>query len=204
MVYRQTSRTEARKVEMRQRLLDAARGLVADGGFRNLRIDTLATVAGIATGTVYRYFPSKADLSVEIYRHVCNREVQVTGEIADTDGAARERLSDAVRAFSTRAMRARKVAYALIAEPTDPAIDAERIVYRRSLARAFERIIADGIADQSLPRQNAQLSAACLVGALLEALVSPLSPVAEGPADEEEAVLDEIIALCRRAVGDAG
>lgn len=204
MSYRSSPRMEARKAETRRRLLDTARVLVADGGFRNLRIETLAASAGIATGTVYRYFPSKADLAVEIYRHVCDREVQVARAIAEADGPARERLADAARTVATRAMRARRVAYALIAEPTDPAIDAERIVYRRTLAAAFETIVADGVADGSLPEQSPGLSAAFLVGAMMEALVSPLSPLADAPHEDETRVLDAIVALCCRTVGGDG
>ena len=70
----------------------------------------------------------------------------------------------------------------------------------RAHAEHFAEILADGIAGGDLPEQNVGLAAAALVGALGEALVGPLSPVAP-PADEDALVAD-LVAFCRRAVTD--
>jgi hypothetical protein len=49
---------------------------------------------------------SKADLFAEVVRGISQREVDVVSEIADSDGTASERLTAAVRAFASRAIRA--------------------------------------------------------------------------------------------------
>jgi AcrR family transcriptional regulator len=201
VAYRKTPRSEARKAETRRRLVDVARGIVGEGGFQDLQIASVAAAAGVATGTVYRYFPSKADLCIEVFRRVCDREVQVASEIAETNGPPGERLLDAVHAVAARAVRGRKTAYALIAEPVDPAVDAERLVYRRALAGAFQRIIEDGIAGGAFPPQNAEVTAACIVGAVMESLVSPLAPGTGALTDDGRTLLDAVQAFSLRAVG---
>lgn len=206
MSYRRTPRTEAKKADRRRKLLTVAQQIVADGGFQLVQIATVADLAGIAHGTVYRYFPSKADLCAEVYRRFCDREIAVAMEVADSGGPAGERLRAVITAVVGRALRGRKVAYALIAEPVDPLVDAERLVYRRALAEVFEGIIRDGIANGELPAQQASVASACILGATMEALVSPWTLVTlelEGMPrrDTEAELLRDVTAFCLRAVG---
>ena len=59
------SRTE-RRAEQRRRILDAARGVFFRDGFVKANLDEVAEVAGVAKGTLYRYFESKAEMYVAI------------------------------------------------------------------------------------------------------------------------------------------
>jgi AcrR family transcriptional regulator len=200
MAYRRTEHIEARLADNRQRILRAARQLIADGGFREAQVVAVAHAAGVATGTIYRYFPSKADLFAEVLRIICQRELDVVSSIARSGGSAAERLASAVRAFSSRALRARRLAYAIIVEPVDPEIDEVRLEYRRAQWRVFASIIADGIAFEEFPPQNVQTSAGCLVGAFLEGLVTPLSQDAAVDDESEDAVIEAVVEFALRAV----
>src|SRR4029453_3986352 len=120
MAYRRTERVEARLADNRARILRAARQLVSDGGFRQAQIASVAALAEVAVGTVYRYFPTKADLFAEIVRTVSQREVDVLRQIADSGGPASERLAAAVRAFPSRAIPRRGGAAAGPAPPAEP------------------------------------------------------------------------------------
>lgn len=200
MPYRRTERVEARLADNRQRILRAARQLIADGGFREAQVGAIAASAGVATGTIYRYFPSKADLFAVVLRAICQRELDVISAIAASGGPASERLAAAVRAFTSRALRGRGLAYAIIVEPVDPEIDEVRLEYRRAQGRVFESIIDDGIASGEFPPQDVQASAACLVGAFLEGLVRPLARDSGVDAAAERAVIDSIVDFTLRAV----
>src|ERR1700730_3138571 len=59
MPYRQTERVIRRLSARREAILAAACAALAEQG---IQIIPVAQRAGIAAGTVYRYFPSKADL----------------------------------------------------------------------------------------------------------------------------------------------
>jgi TetR/AcrR family transcriptional regulator, cholesterol catabolism regulator len=50
--------------ERRKRILDATLALASKGGYDAVQMRTVATQAGVALGTLYRYFPSKIHLLV--------------------------------------------------------------------------------------------------------------------------------------------
>lgn len=59
-------RTDARRNE--QTLLDAAAALFVTSGVE-VPVRDIAAKAGVGTGTIYRHFPTRADLIVAVYRH---------------------------------------------------------------------------------------------------------------------------------------
>jgi AcrR family transcriptional regulator len=190
-------RVQERLADKRVRILDAARRLIGRSGFRETAMETVAAEAGVATGTVYRYFPSKAALFVEVVSRVSEREVGVVASIAARSEPARARLEAAVRAFADRALRAPRLAYALIVEPSDPEVEAVRLLYRRRLADAFARIVANGVTAGDFPPQDPEVAATCIVGAVMESLIGPLGRARP----EEAAVLAEAITtFCLAAV----
>jgi len=199
MAYRRTRQVEARLAGNRERILRAARDAVARGGFRDAQITSIALSAGVAIGTIYRYFPSKADLFSEVIGATVSQEIEAVAQIAGARGPAIQRLADAVCTFARRAILGRRLAYALVAEPVEPAIEASRLEYRRALGKVFEGILDDGIQAGELPRQDVKASTACLVGALIEGLMGPLAPPADG-GDEGEGLVEAIGLFCLRAV----
>lgn len=198
MPYRPTERTRAKKTETRRRILDAARALVAQGGYAAAQVATVANHAGVGTGTVYRYFPSKGELFAEVFREASGREVGKVAEAARIEGTPRERLRNAVLVFASRALQGRRLAYALIAEPVDEAVDAERLVYRRAYARVFESLIIDAIELEQRAPIDPVVTAAFLVGGLAEALVGPLA--ADAASAYPDALIATLIQAAERAV----
>lgn len=204
MVYRRTENASQRLADKRARILKAARDLVADGGWAAVQMDHVAAAAGVATGTVYRYWPSKADLCVEIVATVSAHEVGVVKAVADESGSPVEKLSSAIRAFSGRALRGRRLAYALIAQPADPEVEAVRLEYRAQLAHCFERMLREGIMRGVFPRLDPAVAAACIVGAFMEALIGPLAPAKGTGSRANQHLIDQITQFCLRAsVGSA-
>jgi AcrR family transcriptional regulator len=124
VAYRSTERTEARRAETRRRIIDAARGLIAEGGY----------VA------------------------------------------------------------------AQVAEPVDPAVEAERLHFRHSYRDLMATVIAEGIEAGELPAQDVDATAAALIGAIGEAMVGPLSPTSNG--GNPDTVIASLINFCTRAIGE--
>jgi AcrR family transcriptional regulator len=198
--YRRTPRVEARLTASRERILAAALALVAEHGYAGCSVAAVARHAGVATGSVYRHYPSKADLVSEVFRTACQREVDALARAASLEETAASALAAAIRTFAGRAMRAPRMAYALLAEPVHPAVDSERLVFRRAYAESFARLITRGIASGELPDQDVEISAAALVGALGEALVGPLASAATGSPPAPDAITS-LIAFCQRSIG---
>ena len=196
---------EAATTTTRDRLLIAAQQLIEEDGYGGASVVAIAERAGVAAGTLYRHFPSKEELFVEVFRSVCAREERAMRAAAaqmPEGSAAAERLQTVLATFARRALSNPRLAWALIAEPVDPRVDAERLAYRERYAALIGESLSTGIAAGELPEQNVELTAAALVGGCGEALVGPLAPVGRRRPDP-----DEIVAALRtfvaRAVGAA-
>lgn len=205
MAYRETDAVRSRKRDTRDAILAAARARIAEGGYQAAQMQTVAADAGVATGTVYRYFDSKAELFAEVFRRVVRHEVDAVAAAAGGPGGPARQLRALVETFMRRALAAPRLAFALLAEPVDPLVEAERLVFRRSYARVITEVLERGIAAGAFAEQDAALSATALVGMLNETLVGPLSPAPAQaddtrPAHSEDELIDAIAALCLRAV----
>ena len=111
-------------------------------------------------------------------------------------------MEAAVAAHARRALKSRRLSWALLYEPVDVLVDEERLVHRRRYCRHMAGLIRQGIAAGEIPDQNVELCAAALVGAIAEALVGPLSPVAGSIGSAEDTVAT-LVRFCRRSVGAA-
>ncbi|MEE2677213.1 MAG: TetR/AcrR family transcriptional regulator [Myxococcota bacterium] len=60
---------EEKKAESRRRILESAREVFFRDGFMQANLDEVAERAGVAKGTLYRYFESKAELYVAVLAH---------------------------------------------------------------------------------------------------------------------------------------
>src|SRR2546425_316929 len=91
MPYRPTERTEARKAATRERIVAAALDQVAEGGYASASVQAVAGRAGLAVGTLYRHFPSKAELFAEVFRRASQRELDVLIEVSSGDAPGARR-----------------------------------------------------------------------------------------------------------------
>ncbi|HKH41088.1 MAG TPA: TetR/AcrR family transcriptional regulator [Solirubrobacterales bacterium] len=201
MAYRSTERTEARRAETRARITTAARELIAEGGYVAAQVAEVADRAGVAVGTVYRHFPSKSDLFAEVFREASQHEVDaMRAAIEVSAGPAAHRMAMGIETFARRALRGRRLAWALLAEPVDPAVEAERLHFRHSYRDLMAEVLAEGIEAGELPVQDVDATAAALIGAVGEAMVGPLSPTANG--GDPDALIASLINFCTRAIGE--
>ncbi|KAA0021159.1 TetR/AcrR family transcriptional regulator [Antrihabitans cavernicola] len=199
MAYRQTPAIKQRLEETRARIVASATALIYESGYAGCSMVAVAEHAGIATGTIYRFFPSKGELFAEVFRTACAKEVAAASAAAQRSverGEPTEALVEAVRTFATRALKAPKLAYALIAEPVDPLVEVERLQFRS----AYTDLLASGISTcielGLLPSQNPRFTGAGIIGAISEVLIAPLG---NGGADPD--VLPEIESFVRRTLG---
>jgi AcrR family transcriptional regulator len=212
LAYRTTERTEARLAETRERIIRAARELIAEGGYVAAQVAPVAERAGVAVGTVYRHFPSKSELFAEVFREASQHEVDaMRGAVEATNGTAPERIAAGIETFARRAMRGRRLAWALLAEPVDPAVEAERLHFRHSYRDLMAEVISEGIAAGEIPDQDVEATAAALIGAVGEAMVGPLSPTYNGSrlaarprthGGDPESLIASLVSFCTRAIGE--
>jgi AcrR family transcriptional regulator len=200
MPYRRTENVARRLAARHDAIIAAARDAASEGGMAAVQIVPVASRAGIAAGTVYRYFPAKADLVDALLAELSEREIGAMREAADGAPGPLSALAAAIMTFAVRALRDRRLAFAAIAEPVDPELDATRLAFRKALAAAFAERIAAAATGGHLPDQDAALTAAALVGILTEGLIGPLAPDSAG---RERAMVQSLALIALRALGVA-
>src|SRR6202007_2131222 len=125
--------------------------------------------------TVYRYFPSKADLISELIAEVSRDELAAIRRAADAAPGPSSALAAAVTTVAVHALSQRKLTWGILAEPVDVDVTASRLASRRAgVGEVAGRIDAAGRAGH-LRAQDTSLAATALLGALNEALVGPLA-----------------------------
>jgi AcrR family transcriptional regulator len=199
MPYRRTENVVRKLAARHDAILQAARALASDGGMAAVQIAPVAERAGIAAGTVYRYFPSKTELVTALVAALSETEIAALAKAADSAPGPLSALAAAIVSFSARALANRRLAFALIGEPVEADIDGARVSFRRALAGEFERRIRTAIAGGHLPDQDAAVAAPALVGALIEGLIGPLAPAAD--AAKARGAVQALTLLALRALG---
>lgn len=201
MPYRRTPQIVRKQAARHQAILAAARAAAAEGGMAAVQVASVAERAGIATGTVYRYFPSKAELVTALIGVMAEREVAAISKAGKAAPGPLSALAASIATFAARALRQRKLVWAMIADPAEPEVEAVRVAFRRALADEFQTRIAAALQAGYLPAQDVRLAAAALVGALLEGLIGPMAPESnDDPARTRDAV-QALTLLSLRALG---
>lgn len=183
-----------RRADARRAILDATLALVAEGGWSAASMHDVARRAGVATGSLYRHFPSKGELLAEAFAQGAAHELSLVAAIAgDEERPPLDRLAAAIEAFAHRAAAAPTLAYALMAEPVGPAVEAARLESKRAHQSVFCTLLEAAAATGEIPPLDTRVAAAAIVGALQEALVGSLL---DGPAP-----VAQLVSFTLNAVG---
>ncbi|MFL6798823.1 MAG: TetR/AcrR family transcriptional regulator [Xanthobacteraceae bacterium] len=202
MAYRHTDAVARKLAARREAILLAANEIAATGGMAALQIAPVAERAGVATGTVYRYFASKTELVAALTSFLAEREVAALVRAALAAPGPLSGLATAMCTLAARALTTPRLIRSFTSEPVEPEVEVARSAFRASLAAAFEKLITAALRSGYLPPQDPRLAAAALIGALVEGLIGPLAPSAgdDGPIGRRERIQD-LVLLALRALG---
>src|ERR1700731_2099526 len=134
MAYRRTERVLQHLAARHDAIVAAARAIAAEQGLGAVQIVPVAARAGIAAGTVYRYFPAKTDLVRALIEAISAREIAALRKAADAAPGPLSALAAGPVALAGRAFPPRRRPGAVSAEPVDAAVDEFRLAARRALA----------------------------------------------------------------------
>ena len=135
------TRSDARN--NRERLLEAARSVLAESGF-DADVTEIAACAGVGVGTLYRHFENKEALVLEVAQEMSNRTVRELDEIVATVHDARECLQRTMQVGFRRVNEYGQLTIELVAGTQPPPYD--DVVDRQGLANIFTVLIYRGIA----------------------------------------------------------
>ncbi len=154
------SRRERRKLEVRTRILDAARALFEEQGFARTTVAEICERADVAHKTFFNHFPTKLDMLREIARTGVEELVLEIEQIrrAESDTAARiQRFFDTVAAHICEAGPAsRELLVELVHLISGDA--AERSEQAQRLQAGLRGIVEDGLALGDVTRRHDPVS----------------------------------------------
>lgn len=139
----------AAQQDRRRRMLEAAEELALEGGWDGVQMREVATRAGVALGTLYRYFPSKEHLLVSVMlgqvEALAARLAVRPPEGDDPVGRVVEVLRRANRALQRQPQVTVAMIRALVSGNAEiaPVVAANRDVMRRIIADALGAEPAD-------------------------------------------------------------
>lgn len=79
-------------IDKRQKIIDAAEKLIAESGFHGLSMHKIAREAGVAAGTIYRYFSDKDDLLLQVRLAVVERNAGLIQQGVEDSMGLKERF----------------------------------------------------------------------------------------------------------------
>ncbi|MBL8774662.1 MAG: TetR/AcrR family transcriptional regulator [Acidimicrobiales bacterium] len=129
----------------RERVIAAAMELGADGGYDAVQMRDVATTAGVALGTIYRYFSSKDHLlAASMVDWSKELEARVTDQ-PPAEGSAADRVVAVIRGVTSGMEQQPKLAAAVVNAVTasDPAV----VECQREMTTTIMRVLAAPIAD---------------------------------------------------------
>lgn len=80
------------QADKRLAIIESAETLIAELGFRGLSMHKLAQKAGVAAGTLYRYFDDKEHLLLEVRLHVSRRIAEAVQANVSDDMPLKQRF----------------------------------------------------------------------------------------------------------------
>lgn len=193
--------------EIRDRLLDAADRLLADGGYGCMTIESLAREVGIGKGSVYLLFPSKQEVALAAIDRNADRVLATLRQIAEGAGTAPARLHAMLRA---RILERFDYAHGHSGSLDDllAAFRSELLARRaRQFSREaslFARVLAEGTAAREIARIPPRAAAEALITATNALFPFSLSTIELGQRRTVAARAERLIRLLLAGVTPAG
>ncbi len=194
----QTGHLTPKALATRQRILDAALRLFAAKGYDSASMREIAVEAGCSLGLTYRYFASKEDLVLELYRWLVAQLDELVAQLPASTIA--ERFDLVMRALFAVMTPHRRTLIALSGAALDPhsragVFGAEGAEVRRRARVAYVELVA-GASDAPRAAQMEDL-ATILYGVQLSLVLFWLQDLSGG-ADKTEELLTFIVGTFRR------
>jgi AcrR family transcriptional regulator len=192
-----TQQVRLAKEERRTRLLEAARQLFGDRGYRDAEVEEIARLAGVTKPILYRHFPGgKVEVFMAVIDEHVTRLMRVLWEAMAASNDPMERLYrgiDAYMRFAEEHPQGFRLMIAAAAEADLPAGGRLREV-RESIAKGLSITIADVMRGAGLGGEGAPIYAHALLGAA----ESVVSWWLESKALDRATVTDHLLAFAWR------
>lgn len=179
------------RVSRKQRVVEAAVALFADRGIAATTSREIAKAAGVAEGTIFRYFPTKDDLARDVFVAAFVPLCTALERIRAEGGTARAQLGHMVRHFYD-------------AFDSNPALFTFVMNYQHGAhtkvpkgaptpLRSLERVIAEGVAAGEFRAIEPRIAAEMALGAIIQPCAGVIYGELQGPLARHLATVEDSV-----------
>ncbi|MDY0885546.1 TetR/AcrR family transcriptional regulator [Dongia soli] len=188
----------------RRNILTAAGALFARDSYDAVQMDDIARLAGVGKPTIYRYFDSKDELFLEVFREALEQLEQGIGRILSADITATQALSELLR-LSFNLLGNQVSALRLLTGDRPQLIVQwrEEFSQRRGLIMtAFRKVLQRGIDENEFRAVDVDVLPAIFIGVVRGGLMG-VDQHGVGPAHLSETAVDLLLSGLRKDAATA-
>lgn len=200
MAYRKTNKVEEKQLHKKKAIIKAGKEMLAEEGYQQVSIKSLAEKAGIATGTFYLYFSNKDKLvesiADEMYEKLIEEIREERSKYTSVFDKLQASMSVCIRIFASEKQFAKIL---LIQAPgISKILNLKLVNIEKELVR-LTKIDLDELMKQGLiPQQDTLISACAFVGTFRQVIISWLR---EGEPRDLEKSLETLLKYNLRGLG---
>lgn len=153
-------------------MLSAARHLFTDYGFEKTTMQKVADEAGVGVATVFRYFPKKELLIIEVVKEVIEKMVPRFEKITESPQSGYEKMDAILDAYIDYIFSANREAiillesfeYYIAYNPMEESLTKEIYQTYAKIGRIIDQTIQSGVQDKSISlNANEQMNATTIL-----------------------------------------
>jgi AcrR family transcriptional regulator len=200
MPYRSSDKTRQKKDAKRTSMMQAAVQVFAEKGYHAATVRDIVSMADVAVGTFYFYFPDKESLFTHLYEETADFLIQTLQQASYGRNEWPQQVQAIIQAYVNLAIyEPAIIQLLLIGGGGIPVLGFRRQRFRQQLAQIWQRPLVQAISQQEIADLDSHYTAEAIIGAVDEVILNLLNQ-----ADPELAAADAVHQLTQfilRATG---
>lgn len=200
MAYRTTDRTREKKDAKRTAMMQAAVKVFSAKGYHAATVRDIVSLADVAIGTFYFYFPDKETLFVFLFEETADFLLQTIQQAVNQHTTLPKQIAAGAQSYVNVAVYEPAIIQLMLVGGVGavPALAARRAQFRERLTRVWQKPLDAALDAGLIAEQNTRRSAEFLAGGLDEIILNLLAQ--PNPNAFTGAAVSEITALALGAV----
>ncbi|MFO7539413.1 MAG: TetR/AcrR family transcriptional regulator, partial [Chloroflexota bacterium] len=176
MPYRSSDKTRQKKDAKRTHMMQAAVQVFAEKGYHAATVRDIVTMADVAVGTFYFYFPDKESLFTHLYEETADFLIQTLQQAGYSRSQWDQQVQAIIQAYVNLAIYEPAIIQVLLLGGMGvPALATRRQRWREQLIQVWQRPLKQAVTEQQVADLDSHYAAAAVIGAVDEVILNLLN-----------------------------